>query len=43
MITQSRQAAKRRRDNHDSPLLGISRGASEVMLMYLLNERNQLG
>jgi hypothetical protein len=22
---------------------GISRGASDVMLMYLLNERNQLG
>jgi len=22
---------------------GISRGVSEVMLMYLLNERNQLG
>jgi len=41
----SRQVAKPQRcvGKPRHPLLGISRGASDVMLMYLLSERNQLG
>ncbi len=31
------------RASHQIYSLGFSRGVSDVMLMYLLNERNQLG